>query len=360
MPKRAKVSECSAEMIYDINNLVKAHQNARRGKSFYSEVQMVDSNPAKYLYELQDMEKDGTYKTSEYEAFWKQDGEKLREIFKLPYYPDRIHQWAIIQVIEPVLLRHMTDDTYSAIPGRGTYKAYQKLVKALKTDPVGTRWCLKLDIKKYYPNINKSKLKAKYDRMFKDKRILSMLYEIIDSTPGVKGVPIGNYISQYSGNIYLSDFDHRVKEVYHVKHYFRYMDDMVFLAKTKEELQILVKKVVKYLKDVLDLEVKDNWSLFFVEDRGINFVGYIFKHNLIRLRKSIVKTLRKISLKIKQRVNKGMLINYHLYCGINSMVGWLKHCDSGGLMLKYVVIIWDHVVAYHDQVIMKRRKLACS
>ena len=195
MPKRAKVSECSAEMIYDINNLVKAHQNARRGKSFYSEVKMVDSNPAKYLYELQDMEKDGTYKTSEYEAFWKQDGEKLREIFKLPYYPDRIHQWAIIQVIEPVLLRHMTDDTYSAIPGRGTYKAYQKLVKALKTDPVGTRWCLKLDIKKYYPNINKSKLKAKYDRMFKDKRILSMLYEIIDSTPGVKGVPIGNYLS---------------------------------------------------------------------------------------------------------------------------------------------------------------------
>ena len=149
MPKRAKVSECSAEMIYDINNLVKAHQNARRGKSFYSEVKMVDSSPAKYLYELQDMEKDGTYKTSEYEAFWKQDGEKLREIFKLPYYPDRIHQWAIIQVIEPVLLRHMTDDTYSAIPGRGTYKAYQKLVKALKTDPVGTRWCLKLDIKKY-------------------------------------------------------------------------------------------------------------------------------------------------------------------------------------------------------------------
>ena len=113
--------------------------------------------------------------------------------------------------------------------------------------------------------------------------------------------------------------------------------------------------------DVLDLEVKDNWSLFFVEDRGINFVGYVFKHNLIRLRRSIVKTLRKISLKIKQRVNKGMLINYHLYCGINSMVGWLKHCDSGGLMLKYVVIIWDHVVAYHDQVIMKkRRKLACS
>lgn len=363
MPKRAKSSECSAEMVYEINNLIKAHKNARKGKSFYSEVKMVDSNPGKYLYDLQEMEMSGNYKTSEYEIFMKQDGEKLREIYKLPYYPDRIHQWAIIQVIEPVLIRHMTDDTYSAIPGRGTFKAYQKLVKALKTDPKGTQWCLKVDVKKYYPNINKKKLKAKYASLFKDQGLLNMLYEIIDSTPGEKGVPIGNYISQYSGNIYLSGFDHRVKEVYKVKHYFRYMDDMVFLAETKEELQELVREIIRYLRDVLDLEIKENWSLFRVDDRGINFVGYIFKHNVIRLRKSIVQTLRKISLKIKQRVNRGLMINYHLYCGINSMKGWLMHCDSGGLYLRYIAVIQDYIDEYYEKVILERKKvrnLACS
>lgn len=360
MPKRAKLSECSIEMVYDINNLVLAHKNARKGKSFYTEVKMVDSNPAKYLYELQEAQKNGTITTSEYERFFKQEGEKLREIFKLPYYPDRVHQWSIIQIIEKFLLRHMTDDTYSAIPGRGTFKAYKKLKKALKKDPIGTQWCLKIDIRKYYPNINKQKLKEKYARLLKDKKILNLIYEIIDSTEGEKGVPIGNYMSQYSGNFYLSDFDHRVKEVYKVKYYFRYMDDMVFLAKTKEELQKLIKEIIKYLKEVLDLDVKENWSLFRVEDRGINFIGYIFKHGLIRLRKSIVKTLRKISLKIKKRVNKSMLITYNLYCGINSMVGWLKHCDSGGLRLKYIDVIWYHVVAYHDIVIAKRRSTACA
>lgn len=343
--------------ICSIDNLVKAHKNARRGKTFYTEVKMVDENPAKYLFELQDAMLKGEYRTSEYTVFEKQDGPKLREIFKLPYYPDRIYQWAIIQVIEPYLIRNMTDDTYSAIPGRGTYKAYKKVKKALK-DYNGTQWCLKLDIKKYYPNINKAKLKAKYERLFKDKRLLAMLNEIIDSTEGEKGVPIGNYISQYSGNVYLSDFDHRVKEVYKIKYYFRYMDDMVFLAETKERLQELVKDIVKYLKDVWDLEVKSNWSLFRVDDRGINFVGYIFKHYVIRLRKSIVQTLRKVSLKIKRRVNRGLMINYNMYCGINSICGWLKHCDSGGLYLKYVAIIWDHVVAYHDEVIKRRKKNA--
>lgn len=348
------------DKVCDIDNLLLAHKNARKGKTFYTEVKMVDANPAKYLYELQDALINHEYHTSEYEVFMKQDGEKLREIFKLPYYPDRICQWALIQVIEPYLLRNMTDDTYSAIPGRGTYKAYCKLKKALRKDYKGTQWCLKLDIRKYYPNIDKQKLKDKYARMFKDKDVLWLLYEIIDSTEGDKGVPIGNYISQYSGNVYLSDFDHRVKEVYKIKYYYRYMDDMVFLAETKQELQCLVKDIVKYMRDVLGLEVKENWSLFRVDDRGINFVGYIFKHHVIRLRRSIVNTLRKISLKIKRRINKGMQLNYHLYCGINSMIGWLKHCDSGGLMLRYVVIIQEYIDKYHDEVILKRRKVACS
>ena len=351
MPKRAKVSECSAEMVYDIVNLQKAHQNARKGKSYYKEVQMVDSNPAKYLYDLQDDIMNGTIKTSEYVRFEKQEGPKLREIFKLPYYPDRIYQWAIIQVIEPTLIKHLTRDTYSAIPGRGTYAAYKAVKHALKSDVKGTQWCLKIDIKKYYPNINRERLKKVYRHLIKDKGIINMLDEIIDSMPGDKGVPIGNYISQYSGNVYLSEFDHRVKEIYRIKYYFRYMDDMVFLAETKEELQVLLKEIKVWLKEELDLDVKANWSLFYVEDRGINFVGYVFKHNNIRLRRSIVNTLRKISLKIKQKVNKGQIINFHLYCGINSMCGWLKHCDSGGLREKYVDIIWDHVTYYHDKVI---------
>ena len=111
------------EQVYDINNLVLAHNNARKSKTFYTEVKMVDANPGKYLYELQDAIQNHTYRTSEYEVFKKFDGTKEREIFKLPYYPDRVFQWAVIQVIEPYILRNLTDDTYSALPKRGTYKA---------------------------------------------------------------------------------------------------------------------------------------------------------------------------------------------------------------------------------------------
>ena len=344
------------EKICDIENLRLAHKQARRGKSFYTEVKLIDENEDEYLYRLQDMLIHKTYHTSKYEVFEKKEGKKIRKIYKLPYFPDRICQWAIIQVIEPYLIRTLTDDTYSALPGRGVERARRKMVRALKTDPENTVWCLKIDISKYYPNINIDKLKLKYRRLFKDDDLLWLLDEILDSNPDT-GVPIGNYLSQYSGNIYLSDFDHRVKEVYHIKHYFRYMDDMVFLSSSKEELQALIKEITKYLADEYDLKVKDSWSLFRVEDRGIDFVGYVFKHDSIRLRKSIAHSIKKTSSKIRWRVNNDMELNRHLYFSFNSLKGWLKHSHSGWLKIKYFDIIEDHVQDYHDRFLVKYKEV---
>ena len=344
------------EKIYDIENLRLAHKQARRGKSFYTEVKLIDENEDDYLYRLQDMLIHKTYHTSKYEVFEKKEGKKIRKIYKLPYFPDRICQWAIIQVIEPYLMRTLTDDTYSALPDRGVERARRKMVRALKTDPENTVWCLKIDISKYYPNVNIEKLKLKYRRLFKDNDLLWLLDEILDSNPDT-GVPIGNYISQYSGNIYLSDFDHRVKEVYHIKHYFRYMDDMVFLSSSKEELQNLIKEITKYLADEYDLKVKDSWSLFRVEDRGIDFVGYVFRHDSIRLRKSIAHSIKKTSSKIRWRVNNDMELNRHLYFSFNSLKGWLKHSHSGWLKIRYFDIIEDHVQDYHDRFLVKHKEV---
>ena len=95
------------EKIYDMENLKLAHQHAKKGKGWYAEVQMIDSDPDKYLKELQDMLINKTYHTSEYEVFYKNEHGKTRKIYKLPYFPDRVAQWAILQVIEPYLIKHL-------------------------------------------------------------------------------------------------------------------------------------------------------------------------------------------------------------------------------------------------------------
>ena len=200
--------------ICDIDNLRLAHQNARRGKGWYKEVREVDENLQRHLELLQEMLINHTYKTSKYEVFYKDDGDKVRKIYKLPYFPDRICQWAILQVIEPYLLKNFTADTYSAIPNMGIHKGLNKLKKAMWGDTDECRYCLKLDVKHYYQSINHEILKQKYSKLFKDKELLWLLNEIIDSVATAEiedlqeiylsekvdantGIPIGNYLSQY-------------------------------------------------------------------------------------------------------------------------------------------------------------------
>lgn len=100
-----------------------------------------------------------------------------------------------------------------------------------------------------------------------------MLDEIIDSTPGDTGIPIGNYLSQYSGNFYLSSFDHWMKEVKHVKYYYRYMDDIVVLGSDKKELHKLLLEIKEYFRKELKLTVKDNWQVFPTFVRGMFLLG---------------------------------------------------------------------------------------
>lgn len=75
------------EKIYSMENLRLAHKKARKRKSFYKEVKMVDKNPDYYLKQIQSMLKNKKYKTSQYEIFTKLDKGKEREIYKLPYFP---------------------------------------------------------------------------------------------------------------------------------------------------------------------------------------------------------------------------------------------------------------------------------
>ncbi|MBR1620070.1 RNA-directed DNA polymerase [bacterium] len=343
-------SSCTLwDAIYSMDNLKVAHQNAKKGKGWYTEVKMVDEDPDYYLGLLQQMLINKTYHTSEYQTFYKTDGNKKRLIYKLPYFPDRICQWAVLQVIEPILLRNLTSDTYSAIPGRGIHSCLHNLQDAMRNDVKGSQYCLKLDAKQYYPSIDHNILKMKYRRLFKDDDLLWLLDEIIDSTPGDKGIPIGNYLSQYSGNYYLSAFDHWIKEVKGVKHYFRYMDDIVILHESKEYLHQLHKEIDEYFRKELKLTIKENWQVFPTFKRGIDYVGYRSFLEFTLLRKSTCKGFKRKMVSINKKRLNGEPLTYSEWCSINSYKGWLIHCDGYRLSEKYLKPLEQYATNFYIQ-----------
>ena len=336
------------QTISSMENLRTAHLNARTGKGWSKDVRKVNENEEDYLTQLHEMMVQKTYKTSEYTTFVRKDGQKERVIYKLPYFPDRICQWAIIQVIEPYLIKNLIANTYSAIPGRGIHKAMKDVQNAIRTDPTGMAYCLKLDVRKYYPSIDHDILKAKFRRLFKDPDLLWLLDEIIDSTPGKTGIPIGNYVSQYAGNFYLSEFDHWIKEQKHVKHYFRYMDDICIFASSKEELHRLQKEIDEYFRVKLHLQIKENWQVFPTFVRGLDFVGYRFFRTFTLLRKTTCLQFKRKMNRIRKKIQSGLQMTFSEWCAINSYKGWLIHCDSFRLCQKYVVPLQPWADLYYE------------
>ena len=315
--------------IYDIENIRLAHANARKGKTYYSEVKLVDSNQEFYFNKIHLMLKDKTFINSEYEVFTRVFNKKEREIYKLPYFPDRIIHHCIMQILEPIWRKTLIRNTFSSIKGRGIYDGFKRLKKSL-LDIENTQYCLKLDIKKFYPSINHTVLKNVIRKKIKCKDTLWLLDTIIDS---VKGVPIGNYLSQYFGNLVLSKLDHLIKEKLKIKYYFRYCDDLVLLNKSKKLLHHVFNKIRIYCNKI-HLSIKKNYQVFCVKDRGISFLGYRFFHRFILARKNIVNNFKR---KIKSIIKTWTTLpNTKVINSLMSYYGWLKHGSCYNLMFKYM------------------------
>lgn len=333
------------EKIWDINNLRLAHKNARKDKLFYREVRMVDADPDYYLYQIQEMLIRGTYEVSPYMESIIIDNGKERLLAKLPYFPDRIIQWAIMLQIEGIFREVFCDFTCASIPQKGISAAVKLMRKYLR-DEEGTRYCLKMDVSKFYPNIDHNILKLLLRKKIKDNRLLELLDRIIDSR-GDKGVPIGSYLSQYFANYYLSYLDHFMKEELRMKYVVRYMDDIIVLSDSKERLHEVRQAVEGYLSTRLNLALKPNYQVFPVESRGVDFIGFRFFHGYALLRKSIRGRMKKRLLQIARKQKRRMLISMTEWCSANSYDGWLKMCNAFRLREKYIAtIVWSLKMYY--------------
>lgn len=360
------------EKVCDLDNLRLAYRKARKGKGNRYGVKLFDRDIEGNLLALQKELRDKTYKTSEYSVFTIYEP-KEREISRLPFR-DRVVHHAIMNILEPIWVGIFSRDTYSCIKKRGIHGAARAVKKDLARDPEGTIYCLKGDCKKYYPSVDHETMKQIVRRKIKDKDLLWLIDGIIDSAPGI---PIGNYLSQYLANLYLAYFDHDIKilfglrdnpkasEAYYrryaeirsggkpydeipeedreealiawrkilsegIKHYYRYADDWVILHSDKAFLSLLLEFVGLYFGRELKLEIKKNWQIYPVEVRGIDFVGYVFRHTHIRMRKGIKRRFfRKVSRILKKDPNVTQKTLIHTVC---SYYGWALYCNGRNLL----------------------------
>lgn len=321
--------------LISVENLFQAYFEFRKGKKKRFDLQIFERNLEDNLFDLHQQLKTRIYRHGSYQSFYVQDP-KQRHIHKAEI-KDRIVHHLLYKYLYELFDKTFIYDSYSCRLSKGTHRGVKRLEKfARKVSKNYTRdcWALKLDIKKFFASVDHKILAQLLEKQIKDKDILWLLSEVIESFSGSpsKGIPLGNLTSQIFANIYLNELDQSVKHKLKVKYYLRYADDFIILDSNKDTLCEYVGILAEFLKDDLNLKLHPKKIIIRKLDWGIDFLGYIVLPHYILPR---TKTKRRIFNKLKEKINDS---NFDQ--SLQSYLGYLLHSNSFELKQRLKNQIW--------------------
>jgi retron-type reverse transcriptase len=312
------------ERIISMDNLRLAYHKARRGKSRMHNVRRFEEDVEGNLRSIRQSLVDGRFTTSSYQV--KQIFEpKPREIFVLPFSPDRIVQHALMNVLESIWSSLFIHDSYACRRGYGPHAGSRRAMEFVRR----YRYCLKADIRKFYPSVDHDILFAVVQRKIKCPGTLNLLRDIIYSSPGGKNVPIGNYTSQWLGNLYLNELDQWLKHRHRIKAYLRYCDDFCLFSDDKTYLRKMKELIRLFIDEKLLLQYSK--AEVFPVSQGVDFLGYRHFPTHILVRKSTAKRIQRRLRGLPLALAQGDITLEQFRGCVASAHGWLKHANSHNL-----------------------------
>ena len=245
-------------------------------------------------------------------------------------FADRVVHHALCNVIEPIFDASFIYDSYACRQGKGVLAGVNRTTKILREaeHKWGEVYCLKCDVKKYFPSIDHEILRRIIRKKIACWDTLWLIDEIIDSTGGTNDLPIGNLTSQLWANVYLNELDHYIKELLRTKYYVRYMDDWIILHHDKKYLHGLQEEIASFLDSRLKLKFNAKTQIFPVRSRGIDFLGYRIWPEYRLLRKTNIKRMGRRLRKLQGLWSRREIKLEEIHIRIMSWLGHCKHADT--------------------------------
>lgn len=339
-PIRTKRAGNLFEKICDIDNIKAAIRNASKKKRKQKNVRRILKKIDFYAGKIRAMLLAQNYHPSEYIMQTVNDGirQKKRNIAKPRFFPDQCIHHALIQAIEPCIMRGMYYYCCGSVRDRGDKRIRKAVRRWIKKHPKKAKYVLKMDVRHFYKSIDHDQMKMVLRKKINDRRVLWLCDLIIDSYE--QGIPIGNYTSQWFCNLFLEDLDHKIKAFLGKDYlYTRYIDDMVIIGPNKRKLH-KARKMIEAELTKKRLELKGNWQVFRLKstvpnlcrkgertkDRPLDFVGIKFyRDGRMTIRKTI---LRRIKRKARKIEGLGERISARNAAGMMAYMGRIHHSDS--------------------------------
>jgi retron-type reverse transcriptase len=333
---------CEFDVLYE------AYLEARKGKRSKAGTAQYEANALACTEKLSHILRTKIYRPGKFETFYVYEPKK--RLVQAPAFVDKVVLHAVVDnILYEEITKSFIRNNHASQKGKGTHDGLMRLSEAMldyyRKNNTAEGWVLKGDVRHFFASIDHDILKKKLWTLTQkrgiDPQIYCLLCIYIDTTDGL---PLGYQTSQLLALLFLDEFDHLLKEKYHVRYYGRYMDDFYVIAPDKKYLQKLLVEIKAWMGDS-GLELNNKTGIFPLKN-GIDFLGF---HTYLTETGGVVRKLRRDSIdRIRAKVRywqsaypAGEITQEKI---LEQFDGWDAHAahgDTYSLRLKYAQQVED-------------------
>ena len=282
------------------------------------------------IVELRNIIESG-YVPNEYRVkkIYDHNAQKVRNICEPRLWPDQYVHHILVKILIPDMMRNMDHWCCGSIRQRGIKYGVDGLKKWMAEDKRGTGYCLEMDIKHFYDNIQPTEVIKRFRSLIKDPYVFNLMERVMSN-----GIVIGAYFSQWFANTLLQPLDRKIREL-GAAHYLRYMDNFTVFSNRKRTLKKILAATKGWLAEH-GLKLKSNFQIFRTSNRLPNALGFRYGRGYTLIRKSALLILTRQIRRYYKFKKMKRHITAKFAIGLMSRIGRLDMCNSTWIRKAFV------------------------
>ena len=257
----------------------------------------------------------------------------------IPTVLDRFIQQAVMQVLQRRWDRTFSKHSYGFRPGRS---AHQAVEAAQQYAAEGCRWCVDLDLEKFFDRVSHDKLMAKIAERVGDKRVLKLIRAFLTAgvmenglvSPVDEGTPQGGPLSPLLSNIVLDEFDRELER--RGLRFARYADDCNVYVRSRRAGERVMESLKRFITTKLKLKVNEQKSAV-ARPWERKFLGFSFTNTSVPKRRIAPKAAGRFKERVREltRRTRGVSTERMAQDLARYLRGWISYfgrCETPSVL----------------------------
>jgi RNA-directed DNA polymerase len=257
----------------------------------------------------------------------------------IPTVLDRFIQQAVMQVLQGRWDRTFSNHSYGFRPGRSAHQAVQAAQQYIAA---GYRWCVDLDLEKFFDRVSHDKLMARIETRVSDRRLLKLIRSFLKAgvmegglvSPVDEGTPQGGPLSPLLSNIVLDEFDQELER--RGLRFARYADDCNVYVRSRRAGERVMASITRFITKKLKLKVNEQKSAV-ARPWERKFLGFSFTANREPKRRIAPKAILRFKEKVREltRRTRGVSVERmaeELGRYLRGWIGYFGQCQTSSVL----------------------------